>query len=125
MKGGTGDALDTLANPSRRKRDVNHVRYPSAAWAAISSTARPKINRISASVSFSSSKTIDYERKKREMNEFSNDIEPVGESGSGSVMGKVKNFMNKVLDVFDEMVQKVQNLGRSVQTDGTVPTKSL
>lgn len=64
-------------------------------------------------------------RNKRQTSEFPNQVGPNGgmdNDANNSNLNKVKKFFNKFMDAFDEMVTKIQNMVRSSEADGTVPT---
>lgn len=128
---GTGDALNEM--PGRKKRDAYHFVYRNSAPAPlVASTSspiryrlRPHITRTRTSMSFTSTNMTETIRNKRQTSEFPNQVGPNGgmdNDANNSNLNKVKKFFNKFMDAFDEMVTKIQNMVRSSEADGTVPT---
>lgn len=115
VKAGTGDALDTISG--RKKRELS------------SDTSTPWKLGLHLVISKFRASTNPIDRQKRQTNEFPSQVDPMGESssnanGNSSNMSKIKNFFNKFVDAFDEMMVKVERIFRSAETDGTIATRA-
>lgn len=121
MKAGTGDALETIS--ARKERDLRFVKFTPTAPSSLHADVHPRVTRMRASMLITSTNTIDYYRRKRQMNEF----EQIGETNNnanGTYTTKAKNFFNKIMDAFDELMAKIQKMVKSSETDGTIATKA-
>lgn len=115
VKAGTGDALDTISG--RKKRELS------------SDTLTPWKSGLQLVTSDFGASTNPIDRQKRQTNEFPSQVDPMGEfssnaNGNSSNMSKIKNFFNKFVDAFDEMMVKVERIFRSAETDGTIATRA-
>lgn len=122
MKVGTGDALDAMTAREKRELTLSNrnvvAESTSSPWM---SKRRQSINQVKTSMTFMSTNPDEYSRTKRETNEF-----PKQETDQfvESNMSKAKNFFNKFIDTFEELMAKLQRMVKSTETDGTVPTRA-
>lgn len=116
VKAGTGDALEAISAHRRKKRSL------SSNVALDATKSRGRLTTYTQTIAYVSKKTADFNRKKRQSNEFPQQVEPIGDNNSN--MSKLKNVFNKVVDAFDDLVGKIQKLVKSAETDGTVSTRA-
>lgn len=117
VKAGTGDALEAISAHRRKKRSSLSSNVASHA-----TKSRRRPTTYTQTIAYVSEKTAEFNRKKRQSNEFPQQVEPIGENNSN--MSKMKNFFNKVFDAVDDWMAKFQKMAKSAETDGTVPTRA-